>query len=64
MMENTDSTAYKLNKATGISQSTISRVLKDEGVPNRSTLLTICDYYGVNLNWLMEVFGGLFCLGR
>jgi len=54
VMESNDSTAYKLNKATGISQSTISRILKDEGAPNRSTLTTICEHYNINLEWLIN----------
>jgi len=57
VMESSGSTAYKLNKSTGISQSTISRILKDEGVPNRSTLLTICDHYNISLDWLTDGIG-------
>jgi len=57
VMNSSDSTAYKLNKATGISQSTISRILKDEGTPNRTTLTTICDYYGIQIEWLLSGTG-------
>lgn len=51
-MEYADSSAYKLNKATKISQSTIGRILKNENIPNRTTLLLICEFLGVNIDWL------------
>jgi phage repressor protein C with HTH and peptisase S24 domain len=51
-MEKAGSTAYKLNKATKISQSTIGRILKDENIPNRTTLLMISENLKVNIDWL------------
>lgn len=48
---------YKLHVGTKISQSTIGRIIKDEGTPNKSTLLTIADFLNVNLEWLLNGVG-------
>lgn len=45
-------TAYKLNVLTKISQSTIGRILKNESVPNRSTLSEIAKALDINADWL------------
>lgn len=49
MMER-DLTPYKVSKATGISQSTIGRILKGESEPNRSTLVLLEDFLDLNLH--------------
>lgn len=52
-MEYAGFSAYKLNKETKISQSTIGRILKNESEPNRSTLLPISSALGVDVDWLL-----------
>lgn len=56
LKEITDSksiTPYKLSKLTNISQATIGRILKDETIPNRSTIYIIANALQVDGEWLM-----------
>ena len=53
-MDNKELTPYKLHKGTGVSQSTIGRILKDESVSNRSTLQSLSDFLEVDVEWLMK----------
>jgi transcriptional regulator with XRE-family HTH domain len=46
-------TAYMLADATGISQSTLSRILNKDSKPNASTLKVISDYFGIEPTWLL-----------
>ncbi|KQS34017.1 helix-turn-helix domain-containing protein [Dyadobacter sp. Leaf189] len=47
------STNYAVSKHTGISQSTIGRIIKNEGKTyNRSTIATICKYLQISETWL------------
>lgn len=52
LMESKNFTPYKLHKHTTISQSTIGRILKDENVPNGSTIDSIANFLGVNSEWI------------
>lgn len=46
-------TPYKLSNGTGVSQSTIGRILKNNGEPNRSTILTICSYMKIDPEYIL-----------
>jgi phage repressor protein C with HTH and peptisase S24 domain len=50
-------TPYKVHLLTGVSQSTIGRILKDESKPNGSTIATICNAINVNLDWILNGIG-------
>lgn len=52
-LANKDLTPYKLSQGTGISQTTIGRLLKEETNPNRSTIDIIARFLKVNTDWLM-----------
>lgn len=40
---------YRLGKASGLSQSTLSHVFREESEPTLSTLETICAAFGITL---------------
>lgn len=46
-------TAYLLSKNTGLSQSSISRILKNNSKPNRNTVTQLCKYFNINEVWLL-----------
>lgn len=47
-------TSFAVSQATGISESTISRIIKNKTKPNYSTLRAIGIKVGVSPNWLMH----------
>jgi len=48
------STPYAISKHTGVSQSTIGRILKGESKTiNRSTIASICNYLNISEDWLL-----------
>ena len=46
-------TAYLLSKNTGVAQSSISRILKNNSKPNRNTITLICKYFNINEVWFL-----------
>ncbi len=52
-------TPYKLSQGTGISQSTIGRLLKGKTDPNPTTLTAICNYLGISEEWIKTGEGSL-----
>lgn len=53
LMDSKGLTAYMLAEQTGISQSTLSRILKKDSKPNASTLFVITEYFGVDRAWFL-----------
>lgn len=43
----------EVSKATGISQSTLSWIESDQGVPNMQQCVKLADFYGVSLDELI-----------
>ena len=48
---------YQLHKRTGISQSTFSRILKDQTKPNDTTISAICSELSIRKDWLVSGSG-------
>ncbi len=46
-------TPYSFSKKTGISQSTISRILNNNSKPNESNMEVICSFFNINEAWLL-----------
>ena len=49
-----NSTAYKVAKATGISQATISDWKNGKSKPKVDKLKKIADYFGVSIDYFLE----------
>ena len=43
----------EVSKATGISQSTLSWIESDQGVPNMQQCVKLADFYGITLDELV-----------
>lgn len=46
-------TPYKLSKRTGVSQSTLSRIIKNNSTPNESNLKVIVDFFNIDETWFL-----------
>lgn len=46
-------TAYKVSKATGVTQTSLSNWKSGRSTPNTKTLQKIADYFGVTVDYLM-----------
>lgn len=53
LIDNKGLTAYMLAEETGISQSTLSRILNKDSKPNASNLKVLVDYFGVDKTWFL-----------
>lgn len=53
LLENKGLTAYMLAEETGISQSTLSRILNKDTKPNASNLKVLCDYFQIDKAWFL-----------
>lgn len=53
LLENKGLTAYMFAEETGISQSTLSRILNKDTKPNASNLKVISDYFQIDKTWLL-----------
>lgn len=52
VMDEKEASAYAVAKNTGISESTIGRILKDKNTPNQETIFLISDYLEIDPRWL------------
>ena len=49
-----EETKYSVSKGSGVAQSTLGRIINNEGgTPNRSTLTSICSYLKISEEWLL-----------
>ena len=46
-------TAYKVSKATGVTQTSLSNWKSGRSTPSAKTLQKIADYFGVSIEYLM-----------
>lgn len=46
-------TPYRVSKKTGVSQSTLSRILNKNAIPNESNMKVLVDFFQVSENWLL-----------
>lgn len=53
LLEKKGLTAYMFAEETGISQSTLSRILNKDTKPNASNLKVISDYFQIDKTWLL-----------
>ena len=53
LVQKHNSSAYKVSKATGVSQQALSSWKVGRSVPNPSNLKKIADYFGVSVDYLM-----------
>lgn len=53
LLENKGLTAYMLADETGISQSTLSRILNKDSKPNASNLKVLVEYFGIDKTWFL-----------
>jgi len=53
LLEKKGITAYTLSNETGVSQGTLSRIIKKHTKPNASNLKAISDYFKVSQTWLL-----------
>lgn len=53
LMEKKGVSAYTISSETGISQSTLSRLLNKDSKPNAGNLKIISDYFQVDQSWLL-----------
>ncbi len=53
LLKNKGLTRYHFCKNTGISQSTLSRIVNKNSKPSRNVLNTICNYFNVTEEWLL-----------
>jgi len=53
LMEHKGVSAYNVSNDTGISQSTLSRVLNKDTKPNASNLKALAEYFNVDQSWLI-----------
>lgn len=59
LIEDKNVTPYYLSKESGVSQSTISRIINKGGVPNRSTIHSLSQVLKVNPDWLYSGVGDM-----
>lgn len=59
IMERKGLTAYKVSQDTGISQSNLSRLKKENQKPNHTTLEILANYLQVNKAWLLKGEGSI-----
>lgn len=48
-----DISQRELSRATGISASTITRIIKMQNIPTADTLVKLADYFGVTTDYLL-----------
>lgn len=53
LIENKGITAYEVSHATGISESTISRITHKSSKPNIKNCKLLADYFGVSKEWIL-----------
>ena len=53
LLNEKNSTPYKVSKATGIASTTLSSWKNGKSVPKLDKMQAIADYFGVSLDWLM-----------
>lgn len=53
LIENRGITAYEVSHATGISESTISRITHKSSKPNIKNCKLLADYFGVSKEWIL-----------
>lgn len=53
LLQNFNTTPYKVAKETGIAQSTLSDWKRGRSVPKQDKLQKIADYFGVTIDYLM-----------
>jgi len=53
LLQNSDVSAYKLSKETGISQALISQWKSDKQVPSYDNLLKLANYFDVSADYLL-----------
>lgn len=53
LLEGSGITPYQFSQRTGISQSTISRIINKNSKPNESNLKVILDYFEINEKWFV-----------
>lgn len=46
-------TSYALSKETGISESTLGRIINKNSKPNTVNIKVLCEYFGVSESWLL-----------
>lgn len=54
LLDNKGITAYTLSEKTGVSQATLSRILKKHTKPNASTVKLLADYFKVDPDWFLS----------
>jgi len=52
LMDSKSISAYELSRETGVSESTIGRIVKGKSKPNKSTLLSIASFMKVPIDYL------------
>jgi len=63
LIRNKGISAYNVSKETGISQSTLSRILNSDTKPNMNNLKILSKYFKVDEDWLLTGDGGYFIKG-
>lgn len=53
LIDNKGITAYEVSHATGISESTISRITHKSSKPNIKNCKLLADYFGVSKEWIL-----------
>lgn len=54
LLQERDLSAYKLSKATGMSEALISNWKSGRQLPKYDSIKVLCDYFGVSADYLLE----------